>query len=100
VILIDTPPVGLISDAAEIFPMTDVILLVTRQDKTPVNTLKYIDHFIDKESRRKTSILFNGVKIGAAFGYYNYGYGYGYGYYSERSKKSGLNIFRKQSREE
>jgi len=99
VILIDTPPVGLISDAAELFPMTDGILLVTRQDKTPVNTLKYIDHFIDDESRRKTSILFNGVKIGAGYGYYSYGYGYGYGYgyYSNKSKKSGLNIFKKHS---
>ncbi len=87
-ILIDTPPVGLISDAAEMFPMTDGILLVTRQDKTPVNTLKYIDHFIDDESRRKTSILFNGVKIGAGYGYYSYGYGYGYGYgYYNKERK-------------
>jgi capsular exopolysaccharide synthesis family protein len=86
-IFIDTPPIGLISDAAELFPMSDSILLVTRQQKTPIGNLQHVEHFMDAESLKKTMLIFNGVKKGFGYGYYGYGYGYGYGYYDEEKKK-------------
>ncbi|PID92787.1 MAG: hypothetical protein CSA96_01445 [Bacteroidetes bacterium] len=94
VIFIDTPPIGLISDAAEVFDLCDSILLVTRQQKTPVSTLQHVDHFLDEKSLTKSMLIFNGVRKGVGYGYYGYGYGYGYGgyyrkgygYYSEEKK--------------
>ena len=58
-IFIDTPPIGLISDASELFTAADTILMVTRQQKTPVATLQHIEHFIDEASLKKTMLIFN-----------------------------------------
>jgi Mrp family chromosome partitioning ATPase len=79
-VLLDTPPIGTISDAAELFELADAIILVTRQDKTPVAALQQLNHFFDKASLTKTVALFNGVKMGGGYGYYGYRFGYGYGY--------------------
>jgi len=79
-VLLDTPPVGTISDAAELFVLADAIVLVTRQEKTPVAALQQLNYFFDKESLSKTVAMFNGVKSGTRYGYYGYRYGYGYGY--------------------
>lgn len=79
-VLLDTPPVGTISDAAELFELADAIILVTRQEVTPVAALQQLNYFFDKASMAKTVILFNGVKMGGGYGYYGYRFGYGYGY--------------------
>lgn len=79
IVLLDTPPIGLISDASEVFDWTDTILLVARQQKTPVSTLQHADHFMDEKSLQKSMLVFNGVRKGVGYGYYGYGYGYGYG---------------------
>jgi capsular exopolysaccharide synthesis family protein len=79
-VILDTPPVGTISDATELYELSDAIILVTRQDKTPVAALQQINHFFDKASLAKTVVLFNGVKTGGGYGYYGYRFGYGYGY--------------------
>jgi capsular exopolysaccharide synthesis family protein len=79
-ILLDTPPVGTISDAAELFVLADAIVLVTRQDKTPIAAIQQLNYFFDKDSLAKTVVMFNGVKSGTRYGYYGYRYGYGYGY--------------------
>jgi capsular exopolysaccharide synthesis family protein len=79
-VLLDTPPVGTISDAAELFELADAIILVTRQEVTPVAALQQLNYFFDKASMAKTVVLFNGVKMGGGYGYYGYRFGYGYGY--------------------
>ncbi|MFZ5940805.1 MAG: polysaccharide biosynthesis tyrosine autokinase [Bacteroidota bacterium] len=79
-VLIDTPPVGTISDAVEIYGVCDAIILVTRQGKTPVVALQQLGHFFDRNSLAKTVVLFNGVKVGGGSGYYGFQFGYGYGY--------------------
>lgn len=87
-IFIDTPPIGLISDASEIFELCDTVLLVTRQQKTPVATIQHADHFMDDEVLSRSMLIFNGVRKGVGYGYYGYGYGYGnsYGYYNEERR--------------
>jgi capsular exopolysaccharide synthesis family protein len=79
-VILDTPPVGTISDASELFDLTDAIILVTRQNITPVAALHQLNHFFDRTSLAKTVALFNGVKMGTGYGYYGYRFGYGYGY--------------------
>lgn len=87
IIFIDTPPIGLISDASELFNVSNSILLVTRQQKTPIGNLQHIDHFMEKDHLQKTLLVFNGVRKGVGYGYYGYGYGYGYGYYEEEAPR-------------
>lgn len=81
IIIIDTPPLGLISDPELIAPLADATVFLTRHNHTNKEILSKVMHDV---SRAKVftncSIIFNGVKT-RGLGYRNYGYGYGgYGY--------------------
>jgi Mrp family chromosome partitioning ATPase len=83
VIILDTPPIGLVTDARTLMHFADTSLYVLRADYSKKEFLRSIE----KLSREKISglgILLNDVKLGKAS--YGYGYGYGYGYYEEEKK--------------
>ena len=80
-IIIDTPPLGLVTDAFLLMKYTDVNLYIVRQGHTDKNIFSSIIN--DIESRgMKVSIVINGIHQEGGYGYgkYHYGYGYGYGY--------------------
>ena len=79
-VLIDTPPIGLVSDALLLRGFIDNILIVVRQKYTHKVMLKNLENMYQNNELEKTSIIFNGVKQGR--GYYGYG-GYKYGYNEE-----------------
>jgi capsular exopolysaccharide synthesis family protein len=80
-ILIDTPPYGLVTDAALIAEEVDATLYVVRFNYTMSDHLKRIADLQKNKRFASFSIIFNGVNYGAGYGY-GYGYGgYGYGYY-------------------
>lgn len=75
-IVIDTPPVGLVSDALFISQFSDLSLYVIRLDYSYKNTLELIDELCDSEKMKNTAIVVNGLQPKSVFGV-----GYGYGYY-------------------
>lgn len=80
-IIIDTPPLGLVTDAFLLMRHTDVNLFIVRQDVTNKNIFSSV--IKDLEDRGiKVSIIINGIETGKSYGYgkYRYGYGYTYGY--------------------
>ena len=83
-IIIDTPPLGLVTDAFLLMRYSDVNLFIVRQGVTNKNIFGSIIR--DLENRNiSTSIVINGVEAGKRYGYgkysYSYGgYGYAYGY--------------------
>ena len=82
-IIIDTPPLGLVTDAYLLMRFSDVNLFIVRQDHTNKNIFGSI--IKDLEDRGlEASIVINGIESGKGYGYrygsYRYGYGYGYGY--------------------
>ncbi len=77
-IIIDTPPVGLVTDALLLGKYADLSLYVARQGMTKTGQLKIIDDIYKKHKLPQPSIILNGVNKK-----YGYGYGYGYGYYEE-----------------
>ncbi len=83
VVVIDCPPVGLVTDAVEISKWTDAAVFVVRHRYTPREAVENIldRHFTDKKIQNM-GVLLNGLKGGiSGYGYgYNYGYGNGYGY--------------------
>lgn len=110
VIIIDTPPLGLVTDALIIAPKTDVQIFMVRQDVTPKEAIaNIIEKHTTHDNFNQPVILFNGIKpkgiwAGKKYGssYYGYGgYGYGgYGYYGSGPKKTGYafllrNLFKK-----
>ena len=93
-IIIDTPPVGLVTDAFLLMKYSDVNLFIVRQGVTNKNIFGSI--IKDLENRDlNISIVINGIQTNkGGYGYgkkygYGYGYAYGYGYGRYGSNSSG-----------
>jgi len=81
VILIDTAPVGMVSDAMTLGSFANTTLYIVRQGYTYKKQISLIDEFYHEGKLPKISIIINDVKLKPGYGYYGYGrYGYGYGY--------------------
>lgn len=76
-IIIDTPPIGLLTDAFLLMEHADVNLFIVRQDYTVKKVFESIIKDIEQKKLANFSILLNDVK--PQKGSYGYGYGYGYG---------------------
>lgn len=81
VVIIDTAPVGMVSDAMTLGKYADCTLYLVRQGHTFKKQVVLIDEFYKEDKLPKVSIIINDVKLKPGYGYYGYGrYGYGYGY--------------------
>lgn len=99
-IVVDTPPVALVSDALIIGKYTDVCLFVMRQNYTDVSAIELLNDLDERDNNLNLNILINDAQnrnYGYGYGYYYGGYGhYGYGryashyggYHSSHSKQS------------
>jgi capsular exopolysaccharide synthesis family protein len=85
-ILIDTSPVGLVTDALLLQAYADVSLFVVRSGKTPKEVLRRVDAMSRDGKLTNPAIILNGVTAGKGYGYY----GKSNGYYYENTKKSWL----------
>ncbi|UPK71937.1 GumC family protein [Chitinophaga filiformis] len=95
-IIIDTAPIGPVTDARLLAPYADATLYVVRHDRTPKFNLKMIEDLYEQGDLGKLNIVFNGLKMrglpGYAYGYgggYGYGSGQGYGYGYTDDHKNG-----------
>ena len=95
-IIIDTAPVGMVSDAMTLSKFADCTLYLVRQGHTFKKQIALIDDFYREKKLPHISIIINDVKLKTGYGYYGYGrYGYGYGYnyssyYDEEHDKQGM----------
>ena len=92
-ILIDSAPVGLVTDTIEIGKVCDATVYMCRADYTPKSSFAMINQFNEEKKLPKMSIVINGIDMSKKkYGYY-YGVGkYGkyntYGYYSRYGSTS------------
>lgn len=87
-IVIDTAPVGPVTDAYVIATYCDGTLYIIRHGYTPKVCVERIDENNKLNQLPNVGIVFNGVQP-RGFGNKNYGYGYGYGYgYIYNNKQS------------
>lgn len=84
-ILLDTPPLGLVSDAFALMPFTHHTIFMIRQNYTPRYFLRDLQELVDKREIKHLSILFNDIKRTGP----GYGYGYGYGFGEKRTAGNG-----------
>lgn len=114
-IIIDSAPIGPVTDSQLISGYANSTLYVVRHAHTPKVFLRMIDDLYKQEKFKNMALIFNGLKprgagifggYGYGYGSYGYGYGYGYGggsdgygYYTvEESKpgwRNGWGVFRK-----
>lgn len=100
-VLLDTAPVGLVSDTISIAKLADVVLYIVRANYTLKADLTFVNSLYDEDRMPNMNIILNGVKqentknysyrrygnygygksygYGYGYGYQSYGYGYGYG---------------------
>jgi capsular exopolysaccharide synthesis family protein len=83
VVVMDTPPIGLVSETTDLLRFSDVNLYIIRQDYTHKKYLLMINDLYANDQVRDFYAVFNGIRAGGDvydFGGYNYGYGYNYSY--------------------
>ena len=89
-IIIDTPPIGLVSDAFNILKHVDTTLYIVRQSFTKKGMLAIINEKYKLGEVKNISFVLNFFNQKAKYGYsYDYGYGYDYGKYGDSYVTSG-----------
>jgi tyrosine-protein kinase Etk/Wzc len=93
VIIIDTPPFGLVADAQLLEYWSHVNLFMVRFQKTLQEQIGEIEDVYQRKVFKNMGIIFNGIKMS---GYYGYKYGYygqkrkyGYSYYNKEMTSKG-----------
>jgi capsular exopolysaccharide synthesis family protein len=85
IIIIDTPPVAIVTDTLLLAPYVDINLFIVRQRYTSRNTLEMIDQLNNHGELKNMAIIINDISLSGYYGYgmrygYTHGYGYSYGY--------------------
>jgi len=94
-IILDTPPVGLVSDALELAQFCDATLYLVRQGITKKGMLSVVNEKHKRGELHNISIVLNDFENKSKYGYgYNYGYGYGFYSHDEESSTSKRDILR------
>ncbi len=85
-IIIDSAPIGPVTDSQLISSYANTTLYVVRHAFTPKVFLRMIDDLYQQKKFNNMALIFNGLKprglgiLNYGYGYSSYGYGYGYGY--------------------
>jgi capsular exopolysaccharide synthesis family protein len=80
-IIIDTPPVAIVTDALLLAQYVDVNLFIVRQRYTSLNTLELIEQLNNHRELKNMAIVINDISLSGYYGYgMRYGYAQGYGY--------------------
>ena len=97
-IIIDSPPIGAVTDSQILAKHTHVNLYILRQKYTFKSSLEIINDIVDNKKFSNLYLVVNDVQKGPSYRYgYSYGYGYGYGY-SEPQKNNRWIFKKKHSR--
>ncbi len=100
IIIVDLPPVGIVSDGIPMMQIADYPLYILRANYSRKMFIAQINKLMSENKVKNLSVILNGVemsklKYGYGYGYsygygYGYGYSYGYGYYEEDDKPGTL----------
>jgi len=79
-IIIDNPPVGLVTDGIDLMRKADYPIYIFRAEYSKKSFIQNVDRLQNESGIKKLSVVLNGVDIEKRGYGYNYGYGHGYGY--------------------
>jgi capsular exopolysaccharide synthesis family protein len=96
-ILLDAPPVGLVTDAQILAEYVDATLFIVRHNYTAKNHITSIQNFYSSKKFKNLNIVLNSIDVNGGYGY-GYGYGYGGGYYHEDETSEKKSFFSKKSK--
>ena len=101
VIIVDTPPVGLVTDGILVMRKADIPIYIVRANYSKKAFLKNMNKIMRINNFTKMCTILNDADALGAYGYgygYSYGYGYGYsnGYYDEEQKETFISRLKKK----
>lgn len=91
-VIIDTPPVGLITDGLVLLKSVDLGLFVFNTKFATRESVKYLEEIVGKFDLKHKALVLNGFKFTKwkrYYGNYAYKYAYGYGYGFDYGKNEG-----------
>ena len=106
VIILDSAPIGLVSDAVALSQFADCTLYIVRSKHTPRRVLGLVNELYETKKLPSLSILLNDVRIDGGYyggyyggyGYYGYGYNKSSGYFEEDGSTVRKGVFAKVRR--
>ena len=78
-VILDTAPVGLVTDTLQIARYANVNCYVCRADYTPKANINMLNTFVEEEKLKNVCLILNGIDMSKK----KYGYDYGYGRYGK-----------------
>lgn len=86
-IIIDNPPVGLVSDGVNVLFNSDIPIYVFKANYSKRNFVNRVKELVEVQKVKKLNVILNGVHKSKN----GYGYGYGYnGYYEENNTSKNI----------
>ena len=86
-IIMDAPPIGIVTDAQLLAPFADLTIFLVRQNVSKKKHLQIVNELYEAKKMKNIGVVIN--DINAKY----HGYGYGYGEYGTVPKKGFLNKF-------
>jgi capsular exopolysaccharide synthesis family protein len=99
VVIMDTAPIGLVSDALNLSRFADCTLYIVRHGHTFRKQINFVEELYSNNKLPKLSILLNDVKVegsyysGYGYGYYGYNYGSRSGYFEKELNGQDKGVF-------
>jgi capsular exopolysaccharide synthesis family protein len=92
VVMIDNPPVGIVSDGIQILANADIPIYVFKSHYSKRVFVNRVEELFNVQKLKSLNIILNGIETkrsiySYAYGY-DYGYGYGSGYYADEEDDS------------
>ncbi|MBP1617642.1 MAG: capsular exopolysaccharide family [Bacteroidetes bacterium] len=86
IVVVDSAPVGMVSDTYLYSDFVDVTLYIVRENVTPKTAIQFVNSQKKEGTLKNMYLVLNDSEISQHYGY-KYGYGKGYGYSEEQDKK-------------
>jgi capsular exopolysaccharide synthesis family protein len=89
VVIIDNPPVGIVTDGVRILANADVPIYIFKSNYSKRIFAQRVNELFELNQISQLNVIMNGTDVSRSkYGYGGYGYGYGYGYYDEDKKST------------
>ncbi|OJU54288.1 MAG: hypothetical protein BGN96_13470, partial [Bacteroidales bacterium 45-6] len=89
IVVVDSAPVGMVSDTYLYNDFVDVTLYIVRENVTPKTAIQFVNSQKQEGALKNMYLVMNDSEISQHYGY-KYGYGKGYGYAEDQDKKKKL----------
>ena len=86
-IVIDTAPVGAVSDSFLIDRVVDIAIYMCRMDYSDKRNIEFLNHIKADKTLKRPYLVINDVNMQSKY-YYHRGYSYGYGNYYGHKKNN------------